>query len=165
MVTSKNNKNVARIFTDGACSGNPGVGGWASIILTDSKVKKISGHELETTNNRMELIAVISGLECAIKHGFKRVQIYSDSAYVVNAIAKGWIYVWRASHWKKSDDTEVKNSDLWKKMYKLIQDSSFKEIEFNKVKGHSGNHFNEMADSLAKEEVLKGRAEANGTRN
>lgn len=161
---SKNN-HITRIFTDGACSGNPGIGGWASVILSNKKVHKVAGHDLSTTNNRMEILAVIWGLKYAKKYGLTKVHIYSDSAYVVNAITNGWLITWRSSQWMKADKTEVKNSDLWKKLYKLLISDDFEEIKFHKVKGHSGNHFNEMADSLAKEEVKKGRLALDGTRN
>lgn len=167
MATSKRSKgkHVSRIFTDGACSGNPGVGGWASIVLLNDKVHKLSGCSYKTTNNRMEIMAVIQGLLFAHHRELSHIQIYSDSAYVINAITKGWIHTWRMSNWKKSDNTEVKNSDLWKKLYKLITSNDFESIEFYKVKGHSGNHFNEMADALAKEEVQKVRQLLNGTCN
>lgn len=167
MDTLKVNKNkaVARIFTDGACSGNPGVGGWGVVILSHNNVYKFSDSSDNTTNNRMELQAVISGLKFAMKYKLKRVQIYSDSAYVVNAITKGWLHTWKQSGWIKSDGDMVKNAEYWACLYGLIHNDFFKEVEFVKVKGHSGNHFNEMADELAREAVAKRRAIIDGTLN
>lgn len=160
MVTSKVNKikSTARIFTDGACSGNPGIGGWGVVILSQKNVYKFSDWAENTTNNRMELQAVISGLKFAMKYKLKRVQIYSDSAYVVNAITKGWLETWSKSDWKKSDGELVKNSEYWACLLGLINNKFFKEVEFIKVKGHAGNHFNEMADELARNAVAKRRA-------
>lgn len=164
MGTSKSN-NVTRVFTDGACSGNPGIGGWAFVLLTNEKVHKVSGHALKTTNNRMELLAVIRALRYAKAYGLTHIHICSDSAYVVNAITKGWLMSWKNSDWMKSDGTPVKNSDLWKRLYfYLYTFQGFEQVSFIKVKGHSGNHFNEMADALAKDEVKKGR-QKDGTCN
>lgn len=163
----KRNK-ITRIFTDGACSGNPGVGGWGAVVLTDKKAYQFSGYSEHTTNNQMELLAVIKGLTFAKRAKQKIVHIYSDSAYVVNAITKGWLYSWQASDWKKSDGEQVKNSALWAALYMLITGDHFEEVKFYKVKGHSGHHFNEMADTLAREAVSEAKAskgDSDGTRN
>lgn len=164
ILEAKKAKSVARIFTDGACSGNPGIGGWGVVILSHKNVYKFSDFSENTTNNRMELQAVISGLKFALRYKLKRVHIFSDSAYVVNAITKGWLEMWSKSDWKKSDGELVKNSEYWACLLGLIKNKNFKEVEFFKVKGHSGNHFNEMADELAREAVAKGRS-IDGTRN
>ena len=153
--------NVTRIFTDGACSGNPGIGGWGVVILSHNKVYKFSGFNTNTTKNRMELHAVVEGLKFAKKLKLKAVHIYSDSAYVVNAIDKGWLRSWARSDWKKSDGEMVKNAQYWASLLGWIDNGGFKEVRFIKVKGHSGNHFNEMADALAKDEVKKGRESLN----
>lgn len=147
-----------RIFTDGACSGNPGPGGWAAIFNYKDKTRILSGGEIETTNNKMELLAVVNSLKRIIQSksetGF---EIYSDSAYVVNAINDNWIKSWIKNGWKNSKNEEVKNQELWKKLlgYLNYAKANDLKIEFVKVKGHDGNTFNEMADKIAKEEVLK----------
>ena len=167
MLRNKRNK-VARVFTDGACSGNPGIGGWGAVVLLPKKVYKFSDACLETTNNRMELIAVIKGLTFARKSNAHVVHVFSDSAYVVNAITKGWINTWKEAGWKKSNGEQVKNSELWAALHALITSQGFDEVKFFKVKGHSGHHFNEMADKLARQAVLeakKSKEVSNGTRN
>ena len=132
------------IYTDGACSGNPGPGGWAAILMAGGVKKELSGGERDTTNNRMELMAVIEGLS-ALKRPCK-VDVYSDSAYVVNAFSQNWIEKWIKNGWKNSAKAEVANSDLWKR---LIELTSLHDVTFNKVKGHADNEFNNRCDELA----------------
>ena len=138
------------IYTDGACSGNPGPGGWASILMAGGVKKELSGGERDTTNNRMELMAVIEGLR-ALKRPCK-VDIYSDSAYVVNAFSQNWIDKWVRNGWKNSAKAEVANSDLWKE---LIDLTSKHNVTFHKVKGHADNEFNNRCDELAVAEWKK----------
>ena len=137
------------IYTDGACSGNPGSGGWAAIIFNKSsgqKSKKIGG-EIETTNNRMELIAVIEALESIPKDS--SLQIFTDSKYLINGIEL-WIKQWKKNNWMGSNKKKVKNKDLWTKLDTL---SSQFHITWNWVKGHSGNKYNEEVDRLAREQI------------
>lgn len=136
------------IYTDGACKRNPGPGGWAAVICKEKGKTIISGHETHTTNNRMELLAVLKGIKKAITLGYDKAIINSDSAYVVNAINKGWINKWHNDNWVTKSKEDVKNKDLWIKMYRLLN-SDVIEVTFNKVKGHDGNYFNELADSYA----------------
>lgn len=138
------------LYTDGACSGNPGAGGWASILSFKGKEKVLSGGEKETTNNRMELMAVIVGLE-NVKSG-NAVKVFSDSAYVVNAFNQNWIENWERSNWHTKGKSEVQNKDLWQRLLKAMQGL---EVEFIKVKGHSDNEKNNRCDALAREEILK----------
>ena len=138
------------IYTDGACSGNPGPGGWASILMAGGVKKELSGGEKDTTNNRMELMAVIEGLR-ALKRPCK-VDIYSDSAYVVNAFSQNWIGKWIKNGWKNSAKAEVANSDLWKE---LIDLTSKHDVVFHKVKGHADNEYNNRCDELAVAEWKK----------
>ena len=138
------------LYTDGACSGNPGKGGWACIMSYKGQEKILSGGEDDTTNNRMELMAVIMGLE-NIKSGNK-VKIYSDSAYVINAFNQHWIDSWQRNRWRTSDRTEVANKQLWLRLLKAKED---KDVEFIKVKGHSDNENNNRCDALARNEILK----------
>lgn len=138
------------IYTDGACSGNPGNGGYASILVYNGAEKIISGFEAETTNNRMELLAVIKGLE-ALK-GKCEVNVYSDSQYVVDAFNEGWINSWTKNGFKTSNNKEVKNVDLWKRLIELV---SMHEVTFIKVKGHADNEYNNRCDKLAVEEYNK----------
>ena len=138
------------IYTDGACSGNPGPGGWAAILMAGGAKKEMSGGERDTTNNRMELMAVIEGLK-SLKRPCK-VDIYSDSAYVVNAFEQNWIGKWVKNGWKNSAKAEVANSDLWKE---LIDLTSTHKVTFHKVKGHADNEFNNRCDVLAVAEWKK----------
>ncbi len=138
------NKKVT-IYTDGACSGNPGKGGWGSILIYGDVVKELSGGEDNTTNNRMELKAVIEALK-ALKSPCD-VEIYSDSAYVVNAFTQKWIDNWIKNNWKTADKKSVKNVDLWQELLVLIKTHN---VTFKKVKGHSDNELNERCDKLAK---------------
>lgn len=138
------------IYTDGACSGNPGVGGWGAILIYKGREKIISGVDGETTNNRMELFAVISALK-QLKEKCD-IDIYSDSAYVVEAFLQGWIYSWQTNGWRTANNKEVKNSDLWKD---LIGECNKHVVRFNKVKGHSDNENNNRCDKLATGEISK----------
>ena len=133
-----------KIYTDGACSGNPGPVGYAAILIYNGVEKEISGGDRGTTNNKMELTAVIKGLEMLKEKCI--VTIYSDSAYIVNSIQNGWIYSWKKNNWTKSDKTKVKNIDLWEK---LLKQMDFHEVSFIKVKGHSDNEYNNRCDRLA----------------
>jgi len=136
------------IYTDGACSGNPGPGGWGSILMYKEKEKEISGGSKDTTNNIMELTAVIKGLEL-LKFPCM-VEVYSDSAYVVNAFLNGWIENWKKNNWKTASKEPVKNRELWENLYKLTQTH---KVEFIKVKGHSDNEFNNRCDELARNAI------------
>jgi len=133
------------IYTDGACSGNPGPGGWGAILMYKEIQKEISGFQKSTTNNIMELTAVIQGLKM-LKFPCK-VELYSDSAYVVNGFAQGWIYNWIKKGWKTADGKPVKNKELWQELYALTKTH---EVHFIKVKGHSDNAFNNRCDELAR---------------
>lgn len=136
-----------RIFTDGACSGNPGPGGWAARILHDTGWAEISDWESDTTNNRMELRAVVE----AIRHELckdKKLDIYSDSAYVVNAVNKGWLRTWHMNGWKTTTGDSVKNVDLWMDLYNLLRQN--RNVNIIKIKGHNGDANNERVDALAK---------------
>lgn len=136
------------IYTDGACSGNPGVGGWGAVLMYNGYEKRISGAEKETTNNRMELFAVISALEC-LKETCD-VTVYSDSAYTVNGFSEGWVYGWEKSGWKKADNKPVLNLDLWKRLLALTRVHS---VSFIKVKGHADNEYNNLCDKLATDAI------------
>lgn len=136
------------IYTDGACSGNPGPGGWGAILMYKENKKEISGGKKDTTNNVMELTAVIEGLKllkfpCEVK-------LYSDSAYVVNAFNQGWIYNWKKNNWKTSGKEPVKNKEIWQELYSLTK---VHKVEFIKVKGHSDNEYNNRCDELARNAI------------
>ena len=132
------------LFTDGACSGNPGPGGWAAILRYGEAEKELSGGEADTTNNRMELMGAIEGL-AALREPC-RVVLTSDSKYLVDAVTKGWVYGWKKKGWKKSDNSPALNVDLWERLLPLLQKH---EVEFNWVKGHAGHPENERCDQLA----------------
>lgn len=132
------------IYTDGACSGNPGKGGWAAILMYGDIKKEISGGNPNTTNNQMELTAPIEALRL-LKRPCK-VQVYSDSAYLVNAFLQGWLKNWKKNGWKTADKKDVKNKELWMEIDKFTQ---IHEIEWIKVKGHADNDFNNRCDELA----------------
>ena len=134
------------IYTDGACSGNPGKGGWGAVLLCNGYEKKISGFEYNTTNNKMELTAVLRGLQ-ALKFPCN-VKVYSDSAYVVNSVSLGWLDSWTVNG--RLARGEVANADLWREYLNLRE---IHNITFIKVKGHAGNKYNEMCDSLAKRAI------------
>ena len=136
------------IYTDGACSGNPGPGGWGSILMHKDYKKEISGSNKNTTNNIMELTAVIEALRL-VKYPCK-IKIYSDSAYVVNAFLQGWIYNWIKKGWKTAGNDPVKNKELWEELYNLTK---IHDVTFNKVKGHSTNELNNRCDELARNAI------------
>lgn len=138
------------LYTDGACSGNPGPGGYGAILIYNGIEKEVSGGEKNTTNNKMEMMAVIKGLEM-LKEPCE-VEVYSDSAYVVNSIEKGWIYSWKKNGWRKADKKEVKNIDLWEKLLKLMETH---KVTFLKVKGHADDELNNRCDRLAVSEREK----------
>ena len=135
------------IYTDGACAGNPGPGGYAAIIIGEDTRKEVRGFKADTTNNRMELIAVIEGLK-AISKGSK-IKIFSDSNYVIKGITQ-WVNNWKKNGWKTSNKNDVKNKKLWIELDNLAKEY---DVEFLKVKGHAGNEYNEKADALAKEQI------------
>lgn len=138
------------IYTDGACSYNPGPGGWAAILIYKGIEKEISGYYPQTTNNRMEMFAVISAL--AMLKEPCRVKLYSDSAYVINAFNNGWVHAWAKNNWKTAGKTDVKNIDLWQD---LLRYSTKHKIEWIKVKGHADNPYNNRCDELARQEIKK----------
>lgn len=135
------------IYTDGACSGNPGPGGWGAILMFGDTKKEISGGLDNTTNNVMELTAVIESLKI-LKRPCK-VDLYSDSAYVVNAFLQKWIYGWIKKNWKTAGNDPVKNKELWQELYGLTK---IHDVTFHKVKGHADNEFNNRCDELARME-------------
>lgn len=132
------------IYTDGACSGNPGKGGWGAILMYGDTKKEISGAEMMTTNNQMELTAPIKAL-ALLKRPCK-VKVYSDSAYLINAFKEGWIYNWQKNGWKTASKQNVKNRELWEEIYRFTK---IHEIEWIKVKGHADNEYNNRCDELA----------------
>lgn len=153
-----------RIYTDGACSENPGPGGWAAVFNTPDKCYTITGNEQSTTNNRMELMAVIKTLKKIVKIETGKVEhheyeIYSDSAYVVNTITNNWLLTWKANNWKTTKREDVKNRDLWEEFIETMHELKVMSISvvFIKIKGHAGNTFNELVDKLAKEESMKAK--------
>ena len=125
------------LYADGACSGNPGVGGWGAVLMFKGAEKRISGAEAETTNNRMEMTAVIEGLKC-LKEPCE-VEVYSDSAYTVNAFNEGWVYGWEKNGFKKADNKPVLNEEP----------TRVHDVTFIKVKGHADNEYNNICDKLA----------------
>lgn len=134
------------IFTDGACSGNPGPGGWGAVLKYGSAVKELSGYDPNTTNNRMELTGVIRAL-CALKEPCE-VVVTTDSQYVVNGIEKGWAAAWKANGWKKSDRKPAQNTDLWDDLLSLLK---VHNVKFVWIRGHAGHTENERCDELAVE--------------
>lgn len=138
------------IYTDGACSGNPGKGGWCAILLFGANRKVLSGGEKETTNNRMEVYAAIAGLS-ALKEKCA-VDLYSDSAYLVNAVEQHWLDNWRRNSWRTADKKEVKNQDLWQALSELLNKHC---VTFIKVKGHADNEYNNLCDKYARGEIDK----------
>lgn len=133
------------IYSDGACSGNPGPGGWGAILIYGGHRKELKGGEAETTNNRMELMAAISALAALKRHSI--VELYTDSAYVKNGISQ-WIHGWKRNGWKTADKKPVKNVELWQQLDEL---RAKHEISWHWVKGHAGHPENERADELARE--------------
>ncbi len=138
------------IFTDGACSGNPGPGGWAAILRFNGTEKELSGGEKDTTNNRMELTAVIKALE-ALKYPCN-VKLTTDSKYVCDAINQKWVYGWRDNGWRKKDKKPTLNPDLWQQLLTLLE---IHNVEFLWVKGHNDHPENERCDKLAVAEYAK----------
>lgn len=141
---------TVKIYTDGACSGNPGDGGWCAILIYKGIEKVLSGFEAETTNNRMEMRSVIEGLS-ALKEPCK-VELYSDSEYVVDSINLKRVFLWKGSGWKTSSKSQVKNVDLWEAILSLIEKHN---VNFIKVKGHADNEYNNRCDKIAVEEYKK----------
>ncbi len=133
-----------KIYTDGACSGNPGKGGWGAVLVYKNKEKEISGGSDDTTNNRMELTAVIEALRI-LKEPCE-VTLTTDSKYVCDAVTKGWVYSWKNSGWKKPDKKPALNADLWEQLLALLE---IHKVTFNWVKGHNGHPYNERCDRLA----------------
>ena len=138
------------LYTDGACSGNPGPGGWGAILSYNGIEKELSGGEPNTTNNRMELLAVISGLE-ALKEPC-RVELYSDSKYVIDGLSKGWAASWRKNGWRKADKKPALNPDLWEKLLTLAEKH---QLSYHWVKGHADNPYNNRCDGLSVAESQK----------
>lgn len=138
------------LYTDGACRGNPGPGGWAALLIWNGKEKEIAGGDPQTTNNRMEMKAIIEGLKT-----LKRpchVKIHSDSALIINTFTKGWIDNWLKKGWKKSDKKPVENRDLWEEMLRAAEPH---KLSWIKVKGHSDDELNNRVDALAVAESQK----------
>ena len=150
-------KKTVTLYTDGACSGNPGLGGYGGILLYGEHKLEYSGGEAETTNNRMEVLAVIVGLKrlkypCAV-------DVYSDSAYTVNAFNEGWIFAWQKNGWKKADGKAVSNVDLWEELLALTKTN---EVRFHKVAGHADNELNNRCDELARAAIVQLRKTLSG---
>lgn len=137
------------IYTDGACSGNPGPGGWAAVLRYGELIRELSGGEAQTTNNRMELLGAIEALK-ALKEPCE-VDLYTDSQYLVNAINKGWLVSWKAKGWKRKDGA-LKNPDLWQELDRLL---AIHKVSFHWVKGHADNEWNNRCDALAVKEREK----------
>ncbi len=138
------------IYTDGACSGNPGPGGWGAVLVYNKVEKELSGSDKETTNNRMELTAVIEAL-AALKEPCE-VTLTTDSKYVCDAINKEWVYGWKKNNWRKADKKPALNVDLWDRLLALLE---MHKVEFIWVKGHNGHKYNEICDKLAVAEYQK----------
>jgi ribonuclease HI len=138
------------IFTDGACSGNPGPGGWGALLKYGDTKKELSGGELETTNNRMEMMAAIKALESLNRP--IQVELYTDSVYVKDGITK-WIHGWKARNWKTANKKPVKNIDLWRRLERAMEPHS---IDWHWIKGHAGHADNELVDELARNAIPKG---------
>ena len=141
------------IYTDGACSGNPGPGGWGAILSYHGIEKELSGGEPETTNNRMELLGVITALQTLKEPCI--VELYSDSKYVIDALSKGWAYAWRKNGWRKADKKPALNVDLWEKLLELVEQH---DVRYHWVKGHAENEKNNRCDKLAVAESQKFKA-------
>ena len=138
---------TVEIYTDGACSGNPGPGGWGAVLVYNGREKRISGGERSTTNNRMELTAAIEGLSALTEPC--EVHLVSDSKYLVDGMTKGWARSWKSKGWKKSDGKPALNPDLWEKLLCL---SEVHKITYEWIKGHAGHEYNEICDRLAVEQ-------------
>ena len=151
-----------RIYTDGACSENPGPGGWAIVVNTESACDQFSGSEASTTNNRMELTGMLEALKYIATHGNSRdiYEVYCDSAYVVNSINNKWLERWKLNGWKTKQGDDIKNRDLWElisEQFKQIRKHE-QQVLLIKIKGHAGNTFNELVDKLARAESMKAKA-------
>ncbi|MGE5551658.1 MAG: ribonuclease HI [Bacteroidota bacterium] len=140
------------IYTDGACSGNPGPGGWAAILRIGPHEKELSGYEAATTNQRMELTAAVKALE-ALKYPC-RVKLYSDSAYLVNAFRQDWLGRWEANGWRNAQKAPVENQDLWRQLIKLNRRH---QIDWRKVAGHADDELNNRCDELARTAIKEGK--------
>ncbi len=136
------------IYTDGACSGNPGPGGWGAILMYKDTKKEISGGLKDTTNNIMELTAALEALKL-LKFPCE-VDLYSDSSYLVNGFSQGWIYNWKENNWRTSNKEPVKNKEIWEQIYSFTQ---IHKVNFIKVKGHSDNEYNNRCDELARNAI------------
>lgn len=134
------------LYTDGACSGNPGPGGWGALLIWNGKEKVLSGGHPDSTNNRMEMQAVIEGLKALNRKC--HVKVHSDSALIINAFTKGWIQNWQKKGWKKADKKPVENRELWEEMIRYVNQH---QVSWIKVKGHSDNELNNRVDQLAVE--------------
>lgn len=145
-----NHLKEVQLYTDGACSGNPGPGGWGAILIYASREKEISGYVQETTNNRMEMFAVIQGLRCLRQPC--RVTVFTDSAYLANAFLRGWIDNWQRNGWKTAGKQSVQNQDLWRQL--LIAMKSH-DVHWVRVRGHADNEYNNRCDRLATGEIKK----------
>jgi len=143
---------VLKVYTDGACSGNPGPGGWAAVLLYGGAQKEISGFVPDTTNNRMELLAAIEGLKAVKPQPDLKIELHSDSAYLVNAVNQKWLTGWQQNGWRTSDKKDVKNKDLW---LELVELNNRLSPVYIKVKGHSDNKYNNRADELAVAAIKK----------
>ncbi|MBQ1441732.1 MAG: ribonuclease HI [Clostridia bacterium] len=143
-------KSKVEIYTDGACSGNPGPGGWGAVLIYGEHEKQLSGGEPETTNNRMELTAVIEALSL-LKRPCE-VTLTTDSKYVADSVTKGWVYGWQKRGWKKGDGKPALNPDLWEKLLPLLK---MHDVKFVWIKGHAGHKYNEICDRLAVSEWQK----------
>lgn len=143
---------LVTLYTDGACSGNPGPGGWGALLIWNGKEKELSGHCADTTNNRMEMRAVIEGLK-ALKKPCS-VRICSDSALIINAFTKSWIQGWIRNGWKKADKKPVENREFWEEMLEAVKPH---QVQWVKVKGHADDELNNRVDRLAVEAASRGR--------
>lgn len=146
------------IYTDGACSGNPGPGGYAFYMMWKNQELSVRGCKRNTTNNCMELTAVVKAIKHAVDiplNEYQReIQIFSDSAYVINSLEQGWLLFWANNDWKTKTGYEIKNKELWQQLYELVyQGSKYNKFKFKKVKGHSGDKYNELVDRLAKKSI------------
>jgi len=146
---TKKNQNIVEIFTDGACSGNPGPGGYGAILKYGQEIREISGYEVETTNNRMEMMAVIEALR-QLKRPC-RIKVISDSQYVVKGMTE-WIQNWRKRNWLTAQKKPVLNQELWKELLSLSQKHS---VEWQWIKGHNGHPYNERCDQLARDAIME----------
>ncbi|HPY37379.1 MAG TPA: ribonuclease HI [Clostridia bacterium] len=144
-----NNRKRVKIYTDGACSGNPGAGGWGAVLIYNSHIKEVSGGEGVTTNNRMELAAAINGLEALLEPC--DVDLYSDSTYLIKSFNENRLNTWLNNGWKTAGKQPVKNIDLWQRLLEL---SKLHRITWHKVKGHSDNEYNNRCDALARAAII-----------